>query len=50
MIKYVVKNYPESFTYYGYANVAQNISVMLSAVILWMAQSVPSDYEYNLSI
>ncbi|KAL5536639.1 VPS68 [Sanghuangporus sanghuang] len=50
VIKYVVKNYPERFTYYGYANVAQNISVMLSAVVLWMAQSVPSDYEYNLSI
>ncbi|KAL5531170.1 hypothetical protein ACEPAG_4046 [Sanghuangporus baumii] len=50
VIKYVVKNYTERFTYYGYANVAQNISIMLSAVILWMAQSVPSDYEYNLSI
>ncbi|TDL25329.1 UPF0220-domain-containing protein [Rickenella mellea] len=50
VIKYIVKNYPEEFTYYGYANVSQNVALMLSAVILWIAQSGPSDYEYNLSI
>ncbi|KAH8110034.1 UPF0220-domain-containing protein [Phellopilus nigrolimitatus] len=50
VIKYVVPNFPEQFTYYGYANVSQNVAVMLSAVILWIAQSGPSDYEYSLSI
>ena len=50
VLKYVVPKYGDPFTYYGYANVAQNIAIMLSAVILWMAQSVPSDYEYSLSI
>ncbi|THH08014.1 hypothetical protein EW145_g2995 [Phellinidium pouzarii] len=50
VLKYVVPSYPERFTYYGYANVSQNIAIMLSAVTLWVAQSVPSDYEYSLSI
>ena len=50
VIKYIVKNLPEQFTYYGYANVTQNVSMMLSAVVLWLAQNSPGDYEYNLSI
>ncbi|EJC97479.1 UPF0220-domain-containing protein [Fomitiporia mediterranea MF3/22] len=50
VIKYVVPKFLDQFAYYGYANVAQNVAVMLSAVILWIAQSGPNDYEYNLSI
>ena len=50
MLKYVVPRYPEQFAYYGYANVSQNVALMLSAIVLWLAQSGPSDYEYNLSI
>ncbi|KAI5119144.1 hypothetical protein M0805_005223 [Coniferiporia weirii] len=50
VIKYVVPHYPEQFTYYGYANVSQNVAIMLSAMLLWIAQSGPSDYEYSLSI
>jgi len=50
VLKYIVPAFPEQFAYYGYANVSQNVAVMLSAVVLWIAQSAPSDYEYNLSI
>ena len=50
VIKYIVKKWPEHFLYYGYSNVVQNVAIMLSAVILWIAQSGPSDYEYSLSI
>jgi hypothetical protein len=50
VLKYIMYDYPEQFTYYGYANVAQNIALMLSAVVLWIAQSSGGEYEYNLSI
>ena len=50
VLKYILNSYPERFTYYGYANVAQNIALMLSAVVLWLAQSAPSEYEYRLSL
>ena len=49
-MKYILKDYPEQFLYYGYANVSQNVALMLSAVVLWISQSVGSEYEYNLSI
>ncbi|KAJ3520565.1 hypothetical protein NM688_g9145 [Phlebia brevispora] len=50
VLKYVMKELPEQFLYYGYANVSQNVALMLSAVVLWISQSVSSEYEYNLSI
>ncbi|KAI0915952.1 hypothetical protein AcW1_009343 [Taiwanofungus camphoratus] len=50
VLKYVYPEYPEQYTYYGYANVSQNVALMLSAVVLWMTQSAGSEYEYNLSI
>ena len=50
VLKYVLAGYAEQFTYYGYANVGQNIGLMLSAVVLWIAQSTGGEYEYNLSI
>ncbi|EPS98300.1 hypothetical protein FOMPIDRAFT_1042597 [Fomitopsis schrenkii] len=50
VLKYVLKEYPEQFLYYGYANVSQNIALMLSAIVLWISQSVSSEYEYNLAI
>lgn len=51
VLKYIIQNFEDQFyNYYGYANVVQNITLMFSAVILWFAQSAPSDYEYNLSI
>ncbi len=50
VLKYVIPGYPDQYQYYGYANVAQNVSLMLSAVVLWIAQSGSGEYEYNLSI
>lgn len=50
VLKYYLKAYTEQYQYYGYANVSQNVAMMLSAVVLWISQSVGSEYEYNLSI
>jgi hypothetical protein len=50
VLKYIIPGYPEQYQYYGYANVAENVSLMLSAVVLWIAQSGSGEYEYNLSI
>ncbi|KAJ3506864.1 hypothetical protein NLJ89_g6631 [Agrocybe chaxingu] len=50
VLKYILKGHPEQFTYYGYANVSQSVALMLSAVVLWFAQSTSSEYEYNLTL
>ncbi|KAJ7888448.1 hypothetical protein B0H13DRAFT_2042306 [Mycena leptocephala] len=47
VIKYVVPDHEGQFKY---ANVTQNIALMLSVVILWLAQNGSSEYEYNLTI
>ncbi|CCM03294.1 uncharacterized protein FIBRA_05422 [Fibroporia radiculosa] len=50
VLKYVMQDYLEQYTYYGYANVSQNVALMLSAIVLWISQSTHSEYEYSLSI
>jgi hypothetical protein len=50
ILKYILNSYSEQYTYYGYANVSQNVALMLSAVVLWIAQSGSSEYEYNLTL
>ncbi|KAF8335221.1 hypothetical protein F5887DRAFT_1063391 [Amanita rubescens] len=50
VLKYLMNNYPEQFNYYGYANVTQSVAMMLSAIVLWIAQSTTSEYEYNLTL
>jgi hypothetical protein len=50
VLKYIIGGYTEQFTYYGYANVSQNVALMLSAVFLWIAQSSSSEYDYNLTL
>ncbi|KAJ7912088.1 hypothetical protein B0H13DRAFT_2008132 [Mycena leptocephala] len=50
VIKYVVPDHAEQFKYYGYANVSQNMALMLSVVVLWMAQNSSGEYEYNLTL
>ncbi|KAG9221528.1 hypothetical protein CCMSSC00406_0009351 [Pleurotus cornucopiae] len=45
ILKYILEEYPEQFTYYGYANVSQNVALMLSAVVLWIATSSASDWK-----
>ncbi|KAN0084075.1 Uncharacterized protein family UPF0220 [Tylopilus felleus] len=50
VLKYIIPAYPEQYTYYGYANVSQNVALMLSAVVLWIAQSAQGEYDYNLTL
>lgn len=50
VLKYILASYPETYNYYGYANVVQNVAIMLSAVVLWLAQNSQSEYEYNLTL
>ncbi|THU85455.1 UPF0220-domain-containing protein [Dendrothele bispora CBS 962.96] len=50
VLKYMLSHYADMFKYYGYANLSQNILLMVSAVVLWMAQSTASEYEYNLTL
>lgn len=50
ILKYVLNGFPDQFTYYGYANVSQSVAMMLSAIVLWIAQSTSSEFEYNLTL
>jgi hypothetical protein len=50
VLKYIIPGHPEQYTYYGHANVSQNVALMLSTIVLWMAQSGGSEYEYNLTL
>ncbi|KAJ7726040.1 hypothetical protein DFH07DRAFT_853222 [Mycena maculata] len=50
VLKYVIPDHAEQFKYYGYANVSQNVALMLSVVVLWIAQNSSSEYEYNLTL
>jgi len=50
VLKYILGGYTEQFTYYGYANVSQNVALMLSAVFLWIARSASDEYDYNLTL
>ncbi|KAJ7312239.1 hypothetical protein DFH08DRAFT_927126 [Mycena albidolilacea] len=49
-IKYVLPAHADQFKYYGYASVAQNLALMLSVVVLWIAQNTSDDYEYNVTL
>jgi len=52
VLKYIIHNYDQRFNYYGYANVTENICLLLSASVLWLAQNAPqnSEYDYQLAI
>ncbi|KDR85960.1 hypothetical protein GALMADRAFT_235153 [Galerina marginata CBS 339.88] len=51
VVKYIIHGYSEQLelVYFGYANVAQNLALMLSAIILWMAQN-SSESENNITL
>ncbi|KAI0245724.1 hypothetical protein BJV78DRAFT_1080105, partial [Lactifluus subvellereus] len=38
VLKYVIPRHPE-YQYYGYANIVENMSLMLSVVMLWITHS-----------
>ncbi|EGG08944.1 uncharacterized protein MELLADRAFT_84344 [Melampsora larici-populina 98AG31] len=49
VLKYVIPDWgPENFTYWGVANVLQNLAIMLCTIILWITQNT-EEYEYALS-
>jgi len=51
VIKYVIPNYPEGFGInYGAANVVQSIAIMMSAIVLWLAQNSEAEYDYQLTL
>ncbi|GAA5894921.1 hypothetical protein JCM6882_008245 [Rhodosporidiobolus microsporus] len=51
IVKYIVPHYPESFgVNWGFAEVVQCMSIMFSAVILWIAQSAQDEYDYNITL
>ncbi|CAK5278312.1 unnamed protein product [Mycena citricolor] len=50
VLKYVLPAHDAQFKYYGYAAVSQNVALMLSVVVLWMAQHTTDEYEYQLTL
>ncbi|KAF9965137.1 hypothetical protein BGZ70_005344 [Mortierella alpina] len=49
-IKYIIPDYGDPFTFWGICNVIQNTLIMISAALLWVAQNVESEYQYNFAI
>ncbi|KIJ25472.1 hypothetical protein M422DRAFT_193437 [Sphaerobolus stellatus SS14] len=50
VLKYILQEFEDKYVYYGYANVVQNVALMLSAIVLWLAQHASTEYEYNLTL
>ncbi|TKA68142.1 hypothetical protein B0A49_07936, partial [Cryomyces minteri] len=50
VLKYVVPEYPFPTLWFGVANVVANALIMLSSVVLWVAQNMEDDYTYNLAL
>jgi hypothetical protein len=49
-LKFMVKNYVFPTLWMGVGNVVANGLVMLSAVVLWVAQNMEDEYTYNLAL
>ncbi|RUS20419.1 hypothetical protein BC937DRAFT_95277 [Endogone sp. FLAS-F59071] len=47
VLKYIVKDIQMPDLYYGIAGVSQCALIMLSTVILWVAQNGEQEYQYN---
>ncbi|KAI8063684.1 uncharacterized protein B0P05DRAFT_555267 [Gilbertella persicaria] len=51
IIKYIVHlDSAQPYINYGIAGVAQNGLIMLSTIVLWVAQNTREEYEYNVRI
>ncbi|KAF8471976.1 hypothetical protein BDZ91DRAFT_770937 [Kalaharituber pfeilii] len=50
VIKYIVPQYEFPTMYLGIANVVANSLIMLSSVVLWVAQNMEDDYRYDLGL
>ncbi|KAG1749587.1 hypothetical protein EDD22DRAFT_785359, partial [Suillus occidentalis] len=49
VLKYIMMDHPEQYTHYSYANVSQNVVMMLSAVVLCIVQSAQTEYDHSLT-
>ncbi|GAA5965775.1 hypothetical protein JCM3765_007343 [Sporobolomyces pararoseus] len=50
VIKYMIPHYPENFgVHWGVANVIQSVTIMFSAVVLWVAQN-SEEYGYEIGL
>lgn len=50
VLKYIVPSYPMPTLGMGIENVVANGSVMLSCVVLWIAQNMEDEYSYSLQL
>ena len=50
VLKYIVPDIPMPTLGMGILNVISNGSVMISCIILWLAQSLEDDYSYSLQL
>ncbi|CDZ96476.1 Predicted membrane protein [Phaffia rhodozyma] len=51
IVKYILPDYPSEYHYYGISTVVQNVGIMLSSVVLWLAQMAgDGEYEYNINL
>uniref|UniRef100_A0A1D1XKC2 UPF0220 protein C8D2.02c n=1 Tax=Anthurium amnicola TaxID=1678845 RepID=A0A1D1XKC2_9ARAE len=45
ILKYIVPDIPMPAFYFGIAEVTQNIAIMLSSAVLWVAQNTENNYQ-----
>lgn len=50
VLKYVIPRHGWPALWFGVANVIANAGVMLSSVVLWVAENMEDDYQYNLAL
>lgn len=50
VIKYIVKGFPMPTLGMGILNVVANGAVMISTILLWLAQNLEDEYSYNLQL
>ncbi|KAH3678315.1 hypothetical protein WICMUC_001596 [Wickerhamomyces mucosus] len=50
ILKFVIKHYEFPTLGMGVANVVSNGSIMLSCIVLWIAQNIEDEYSYSLAL
>lgn len=50
VLKYIVPEFPMPTLAMGILNVFANAAVMLSCIVLWLAQNLEDEYSYNLQL
>ncbi|KAI0258798.1 hypothetical protein BC834DRAFT_974816 [Gloeopeniophorella convolvens] len=49
VLKHTIRRYQRQYQCYAYVNIAVRVSLVPSAVVLWIAQCISGNYEYGLS-